>query len=157
MTNSRRAIARRLAPAAALAGLLFGGGCSVVTDVELADLVGNWTASEATLADPANLNQRIDVAALGWVVTLEIESDGAYTFVINRPGEEPDVRPGTLAVENGKDLLLTNFQGIAGEGEVFLEGDQVAFMFDEFAGLTADIYGNGEPIPVTLLLVMDRQ
>ena len=155
--NPRFAVFHRLAPAAVLAGALAGSGCLVATDVELADLVGDWTASEAQLADPDNLNEVVDVIALGWEVTLSIEASGAYVFTIVRPGEEPDVRPGTVAVENGKDLVLTNFQGVAGTGEVFLEHDQVAFMFDEFAGLTGDIYGTGEPIPVTLLLVMERQ
>jgi hypothetical protein len=157
MANHLRGFLRRSAPVLALAGMLFGSGCLVVTDVELADLVGDWTASEAQLADPANLNEVVDVIALGWEVTLSIEASGAYVLTILRPGEDPDVRPGTVAVENGKDLVLTNYQGVAGEGEVFLELDQAALMFDEFAGLTGDIYGTGEPIPVTLLLVMERQ
>lgn len=156
MVNHRRSVSRRLAPAAALAGLLFGSGCLVATDVELADLEGDWTASEAQLADPANLNQRIDVIALGWEVTLSVAPGGDFTFVIRVPGEDPDTRTGTLTVENGKDLVLTRADGTVGEGEVFLEDSQVAFMFDEFAGLTADIYGNGTRIPVTLLLVMVR-
>jgi hypothetical protein len=157
MSNDRREVSRRLAPAAVLAGVLLGSGCLVATDVELAELVGDWTASQAELADPANLNQRIDITSLGWEVTLTIAEDGAYELVILEPGAEPDERSGTLVVENGKDLVLTNVEGRTGEGEVFLEDDQVAFMFDEFAGLTADIYGTGEPIPVTLLLVMERQ
>jgi hypothetical protein len=142
--------------AVVLVGVLCGTGCLVATDVTLPDLVGEWSTSEAQIADPANLNERVDVVALGWEITLSIASDGAFTLVIQVPGEDPDVRTGTLTVENGKDLILTRADGTVGEGEVFLEHDQVAFMFDEFAGLTADLYGNGTRIPVTLLLVMVR-
>ena len=39
----------------------------------------------------------------------------------------------------------------------FLEDGTMALMFDEFAGIEADLNQNGEPIPVTLLLVVERQ
>lgn len=157
MTNHDRDPLRRLAPAAAFTSLLLAGACLASTDVELPELVGDWTASEARVADPANLNETLDVIALGWEAAISIGADGTFTFTILKPGEAPDVRTGTVAVENGKDLLLTNEQGQTGKGEVFLEHDQVAFMFDEFTGITGDIYGTGKPIPVTLLLVMERQ
>jgi hypothetical protein len=157
MTNHHRDLLRRLAPATAFAGLLLGSACLASTDVELPELVGDWTATEARVADPANLNETLDIIALGWEAGISIEADGIYTFTILKPGEVPDVRTGTVTVENGKDLVLTNEQGQTGRGEVFLEDDQVAFMFDEFTGITGDIYGTGEPIPVTLLLVMERQ
>lgn len=157
MANHHHTMTRRLAPAVVIGGLLVGSGCSIATDVELADLVGTWTASEARLADAANLNETLDILALGWAVSLAIEASGTYTLTVEQPGEAPDVRTGSIVVENGKDLVLTRPQGQTGEGEVFLEDGQAAFLFDEFAGLTADIYGTGEPIPVTLLLVMERQ
>jgi len=70
---------------------------------------------------------------------------------------DPDVRTGTITVENGKDLTVTGQSGTIGGGEVFLEDDQIALLFDKFTGLTIDIDGSGNLVPVTLLLVMVRQ
>ena len=143
--------------AVALAGLLTGPGCLVVADVSLPDIVGSWVATEARLANVANINETLDVTALGWDVTLQVDAAGAFTLVIHEPGTAPDVRTGTITVENGKDLTVTGAGGFAGDGEVFQENGQIAIMFDKFAGLTADVGGDGNRIPVTLLLVMVRQ
>jgi len=142
--------------AAVLAAVLLGSGCLATTEVALPDLVGDWRAREALLADPANLNERIDVTALGWEVTLEVAADGAYELAILVPGQDPDVRSGTLTIENGKDLVLLRNGDEIGRGEVFAQDERVAFLFDEFAGLEADIYGTGTPIPVTLMLLVER-
>ena len=156
MNRMTKTLPTPIAVAAVVAGLLVGPGCLVVADVSLPDLVGDWVATEARLANVADLNERLDVTDLGWEVTLRIEADGEFTLVLLEPGEPPNSRTGTLVVDNGKDLILTRGNGMIGEGEVFLEGDQVAFMFDKFAGFEADIRGDGKPIPVTLLLVMVR-
>lgn len=147
---------RRGPAAALLAGVLLGSACLATTEVALPDLVGDWRAREALLADPANLNERIDITALGWEVTLEVGADGAYELAILAPGEDPDVRSGTLTIENGKDLVLKRNGDEIGRGEVFAQDERVAFLFDEFAGLEADIYGTGTPIPVTLMLLVER-
>ena len=60
-------------------------------------------------------------------------------------------------MENGKDVTVAIPAGRSAAERCFSEDDQVAIMFDKFAGLTADIKGDGNRIAVTLLLVMVRQ
>ncbi len=147
-----------VALALALAGLLTASGCLVVADVSLPDIVGDWVATEARLANVANINETLDVTALGWDVTLQIEADGTFVLTIQGPGDVPPPLTGIVTVENGKDLTVTRASGSVADGEVFLEDDQIAIMFDKFSGLEPqDIHGDDNPIPVTLLLVMVRQ
>jgi len=132
-------------------------GCLVIADVELADITGDWKASQARFAEPGNLNNTLDLIEYGWTVTLEISSEGGFALTINEPGAAPDLRVGTVTVEGGKDITFTRFDGSVGQGEVFVEDGTMALMFDEFAGIEWDLNENGEPIPVTLLLVVERQ
>ena len=142
---------------AAVSVVVLGLGCkSITNNVETAELAGFWVASQMQFADPANLNQTADAIALGFAMTLDVNANGAYIRVITPPNEPPDSATGTLTVENGKDITMSNTDGYVAEGEVFLEDDQVSLLFDESQGLTADIDGKG-PKPVTLLAVMDRQ
>lgn len=131
-------------------------GCLVIADVELEDMTGDWEASQARFAEPGNLNNTLDLIEEGWVVLMTVADDGGFALTLLPPVGPPDLRIGRLTVENGKDVLLTRPEGPVGEGEVFVEDGQMALIFDEFAGIEADINGNGTPIPVTLLLVMER-
>lgn len=151
MKHLTRSVRGPLGIGAVLASLALAPGCLVVNDVEVSDLVGDWIATQARLANPSDLNETIDITELGWEVTLRIGSDGSYTTTLLEPGEPPFVRTGTLTVENGKDLIFERSDGLAGSGEVFLEDDQVAFRFDEFPNPIE------ESNTVTLLLVMVRQ
>jgi len=153
----KRELRLALSGFAALSVAVTGLGCESITNsVETAELAGLWIGSEVRFADPANLNNTVDAIALGYTLTLEVNSSGSYTRVITPPGAPPDSVSGTLTVEDGKDITMTNASGNVATGEVFLEGDQVALLFDESGGLTVDIDGKG-PRPVTLLAVMDRQ
>lgn len=150
MRHCTRTVRGSVAIAAGVAVLAVAPGCLVVNDVQVSDLVGDWIATQARLANPSDLNETVDITELGWEVTLQIASDGSYTTSLFEPSEPPFVRTGTLTVENGKDLIVER-DGFRGTGEVFLEDDQVAFRFDEFPNPIQE--GN----IVTLLLVMVRQ
>jgi hypothetical protein len=139
-----------------LAAAAVVSGCLVIADVELEDMTGDWEASQARFAEPGNLNNTFDLIENGWVVLMTVADNGGFSLTLLPPVGPPDLRIGTLTVENGKDVILTRPAGPVGEGEVFLEDEQMALIFDEFAGIEADINGNGVPIPVTLLLVMER-
>ena len=151
MRHCTRTVRGSVAIAAGVAVLAAATGCLVVNDVEVSDLVGDWIAAETRLANPSDLNETVDITELGWDVTLQIASDGAYTTTLFEAGEPQIVRMGIMTVENGKDLILERSDGVVGTGEVFLEGDQVAFRFDEFPN---PIEGEST---VSLLLVMVRQ
>jgi hypothetical protein len=156
MTIHKRRYVLGAATAASLA--VFGLGCeSITNNVETAELQGFWVASQVQFADPNDLNTTVDAIHLGYSLTLEVDGAGAYTTVITPEGEPPDTATGTLTVENGKDITMTNTDGNVATGEVFLEDDQISLLFDENQGLTADIDGSGNEVPVTLLAVMDRQ
>ena len=157
MNCNAHAIRRWVAVSAVSGAALAWSACVVATDVTLDDIVGHWVATEARLANVANINETVDITDLGWDVEMQVGSDGAFTMLILKPGADPDVRTGTITVEHGKDLTVTGQSGTIGGGEVFLEDDQIALLFDKFTGLTIDIDGSGNLIPVTLLLVMVRQ
>jgi len=138
--------------------VLLGLGCKSITNhVETAELEGFWVASQMQFADPSNLNTTVDAIHLGYSLTLEVDGAGAYTSVLTDASQEADSATGTLTVENGKDITMTTSAGNVATGEVFLEDNQISLLFDENQGLTADIDGSGNEVPVTLLAVMDRQ
>lgn len=144
---------------AAVSVVLLGLGCKSITNyVETAELQGFWVASQLRFADPKNLNNTVDaIGELGYTMTLRVDGTGAYTRVLTEEGEPPDSVTGTLAVENGKDITMTRSDGNVTTGEVFMEDSQISLLFDENRGLTADIDGSGNEVPVTLLAIMDRQ
>jgi len=156
-TIRRRRLVRGAVTAASVA--LVGLGCEGITNsVETAELAGFWVASELRFANAADLNQTVDgIRDRGYTLTLDVSGAGTYVRVLTPPGEPPDSVTGTLNVQNGKDITMTNDNGTVATGEVFLEDDQVALLFDETQGLMLDIDGSGKQVPVTILAVMDRQ
>ena len=144
---------------AAAAVAVLGLGCdSITNNVETAELEGFWVASQLRFADPNDLNTTVDaIEELGYGLTLRVDGAGAYTRVLIPVDQPPDSASGTLTVENGKDITLTSSTGNVATGEVFLEDNQISLLFDENRGLTADIDGSGNEVPVTLLAIMDRQ
>lgn len=127
--------------------------CTNPTDVKIEELEGFWLASQARFVNPLDeKNYNVDLIEAGYAVTLEIEASGAFSLTVDPPLVAATVVAGTMVVD-GKNLTLSVGE-TTGQGEVFLEGDQVAFRLS--AGLEYDFKGNGEPIPARLLLVMDR-
>lgn len=153
----RRRIVLGAVTAASVA--VVGLGCEGITNsVETAELAGFWVASELRFADAADLNKTVDgIRDRGYALTLDVSGAGSYVRVLTPPGGTPDSALGTLNVENGKDITMTDDDGTVATGEVFLEGDQVALLFDESQGLMLDIDNSGKQVPVTILAVMDRQ
>jgi len=120
---------------------------------KIEELEGFWVASQARFVSPLDeKNCNVDLIEGGYAVTMDIEASGGFTLTIDPPQPAPTVVSGTMAWD-GKDLTVTVGE-TTGLGEVFLEGDQVAFRLS--AGLEYDFKGDGEPIPARLLLVMDR-
>lgn len=144
---------------AAVSVAVLGLGCKSITNyVETAELEGVWVASQMRFAYPNNLNTTVDaIGSLGYSFTIEVDGAGAYTRVLTNASQEPDSATGTLIVENGKDITMTSSTSTVATGEVFLEGNQISLLFDENQGLTADINGSGNEVPVTILTIMDRQ
>jgi hypothetical protein len=160
MTKMRQLIRRTVLAGCALGSVaMLGLGCKSITNyVEVEELQGFWVASKLRFADPKNLNKTVDaIAEVGASLTLRVDGAGGYTRVLTDASGVPDSATGTLTVENGKDITLTSSTGNVATGEVFMEDNQISLLFDENQGLTADIDGSGNEVPVTLLTVMDRQ
>ena len=127
--------------------------CEPVNSVEVQELEGTWVASEARLVEiAAPKKNNVDIIELGYEATFEADAAGSFVLVLVAPDGLTDVRSGTMMVD-GKNLTLTTDRA-TGYGEVFLEGEQVAFRMT--AGYTYDFSGHGNEVPVRLLLVMDR-
>lgn len=142
---------RQILPTVFAAAILVAG-CQSLADVQVAELEGHWVASQARfveIAAPKRNNE--DLIDLGYESEMQIDAVGNFVLIIFDPDEEDDVVIGTLTTD-GTDLTILTENG-EGDGEVFLEDDQVAFRIE--AGLTFD-FGDGRIVDSRLLLVMDR-
>ncbi|MDH3734678.1 MAG: hypothetical protein OEU54_14205 [Gemmatimonadota bacterium] len=138
---------------ALLAGATLVAGCRSLADVQVTDLEGQWIASQARfveIAAPKRNNE--DLIQLGWDVEMDIDGAGNFVLSLFIPDDDDDIVLGSLTVTDGRQLGLLTENG-EGEGEVFLEDDQVAFRLT--AGLEFN-FGDGRVVPSRLILVLDR-
>lgn len=129
-------------------------GCEPLADIETTDVAGTWVATQARyveIAAPKRNNE--DVLELGFDYTMTIDPAGDFVLLQQAPPEFDEDRliPGTMEID-GTRLHVTTDTG-EGDGEVFLQDDQVAFRIT--GGLTFN-FGDGRDVPARLLLVMDR-
>ena len=142
-------LARCIAPLLAI-GL--GLSCRFANEVDIQELEGIWSATEARFVEiAAPKDNNVDIIEFGFTVSMIIDGSGGFILTITDPEESTETVSGTMVVD-GKDLVLT-IDETTSTGEVFLEGEQVAFRLT--AGLEFD-FGHGEEVPTRLLLVMDR-
>jgi len=128
-------------------------GCKSATEVQVSELQGTWLASQARysgLEDPKNNN--FDLIEEGFTVVFASDGSGDFAVRLDDPDGGSEVITGTMAID-GTNVVITG--NIDRTGEVFVEGDQMAFSID--GGLEVDFNGNGEEIPARLLLVLDRE
>ena len=127
--------------------------CEPVNSIEVQELEGTWIASQARFVEIAfPKRNNVDIIELGYEVTFDSDAQGSFVLVIDAPDGSSLERVGAMVVD-GKNLTVTTDQA-ATAGEVFKEGEQIAFRI--LAGLSYDFDGFGEEVPVRLLLVMDR-
>jgi len=127
-------------------------GCKSATDVQVNDLQGTWLASQARYSGIENpKNNNFDLIEEGFTVVFASDGSGDFVIRLDDPEGESEFIAGTLEID-GTNVVVDDG---ARTGEVFLEGDQMAFSID--GGLEVDFNGNGEEIPARLLLVLDRE
>ncbi len=128
-------------------------GCQSLADVQPAELEGDWVASEARFVEiAAPKRNNIDIIDLGFEVEMDLDAGGNFVLKLFEPDDTFDSVDGSLVID-GTKLEITTENG-TGDGEVFLEDDQVAFRLT--AGLEFD-FGDGRgDVPARLLLMMDR-
>jgi hypothetical protein len=130
-----------------------GLACRTTNEVELNQLQGIWNATEARFVDIESPKfNNVELIELGYSVSMIIQASGDFILMLEDPENTRTTVIGTMVID-GKDIALTA-DGTTGSGEVFLEGDQVAFLLT--AGFEFDFHGDGEPIPSRLSLIMDR-
>jgi hypothetical protein len=139
-----------IAPVMAIALM---AGCNSATEVFVEDLEGTWLASQARysgLEDAKNNN--FDLIENGFTAVFISDGSGDFVIRLDDPDGESEFVTGTLVID-GTNLLVTTQDG-GGDGEVFLEGEQVAFSLT--GGIEFDFNGDGRETDARLLLVMDR-
>ena len=78
-----------------------GGGTSV------ADLAGNWTASQFEYTKVGSAGTSVDLVTLGGAAAVNLASDGSFTGTLRLPGSTTNIPfMGTIAI-NGSTLTLT--------------------------------------------------
>jgi hypothetical protein len=137
--------------AIAIAGLTLG--CQSLQSVEPHELEGDWVASQARFVEiAAPKRNNVDLIDLGYEIDMTLDASGNFLLGVLPPESSPNVIPGSLVISGTKLEVTTD--GGTGDGEVFLQGEQVAFRL--VAGFTHD-FGDGRgEIPARLLLVLDR-
>ena len=127
-------------------------GCVELNSVEVHELEGLWVADQARYVEiAAPKRNNVDILDLGFEVTMDIDALGNFTILVIDPEEGPDITIGALTVD-GSELVVVTEDG-EGDGEVFLEDDQVAFRLT--GGIEFD-FGDDRVVDARLLLVMDR-
>ena len=107
------------------------------TNLSISDISGNWIATSASFNAP----EYIDILAEGATVTLNIQSNGRFTFTVKGPGDVNDVSTGKLgfdgewlAVRFDEDpdeeasffiSLVNNILTLRGQTEFDLDGNGV--------------------------------
>jgi len=83
------------------------------TNLSVSDIKGSWTATSATFSAP----EFIDILAEGNSVTLNIQSNGNFTFTIKVPGGPDEVSKGKLGFDG--EFLAVIFDDDPGEEASF--------------------------------------
>jgi len=145
---NRTLIARVVVAAAATAF----SGCVQLNSVEVQELEGLWVADQARYVEiAAPKRNNVDILDLGFEVTMNIDAAGNFTILVTEPPDIDDLIVGNLTVD-GSALVVVTENG-EGDGEVFLEDDQIAFRLT--GGIEFD-FGDDRVVPARLLLVLDR-
>ena len=83
-------------------------------NLSISDIQGSWIATPATFTAP----EFIDILEEGATVTLEIQSNGRFTFTLLMPGEAPEVTTGKLGFDG--DFLAVRFDDDIDEASFFI-------------------------------------
>ena len=139
--------------AAPVMAIALMAGCKSPSEVFVEDLEGTWLASQARysgLEDAKNNNY--DLIENGFTAVFISDGSGDFAIRLDDPEGESEFVIGTLEID-GTNVLVTTTDG-GGDGEIFLEGEQVAFSLT--GGIEFDFNGDGRETEAMLLLVMDR-
>ena len=129
-------------------------GCKSATEVFVEDLEGIWLASQARYSGVEDAkNNNYDLIENGFTVVFVSDGSGDYAIQLTDPEGLSEFLTGTLTID-GTNIVIDPDDGTTGDGEVFLEGEQVAFSLT--GGIEFDFNGDGRETDARLLLVMDR-
>lgn len=118
------------------------------TKLSVSDIQGFWMATSATFSGP----EFIDLYEEPGSITLSIQSNGQFTFMIMRPGEPNEVYTGKLGFDG--DFLAVRFDGEDEDDSFFIS------LINDILTLRGqtelDLDGNGDFDLGILELIMDR-
>lgn len=83
------------------------------TNLSVSDIAGSWIATTATFSAA----EFTDILAEGATVTLDIQSNGRFSFTVKFPGESDDVTTGKLGFDG--EWLAVRFDDDPGEEASF--------------------------------------
>jgi hypothetical protein len=116
--------------------------------LKVADLAGNWTGKKHEFINKMDPAQKIDIIAMGWSITMEIKSNGRFTFRV-----EESAASGILRIQGGN--LILKWDGDKEEYTVaFSLSRNRLTITDHNASYDFDSDGTSEP--ATAVLVLER-
>lgn len=118
----------------------------------ISDVTGNWAATQANFDIPGT-SQQIDVVAEGGTVTLNVQSNGAFTLLITESGASSESTTGDLAFCEG--LFTVRYDDAPNDPET-LQGSLNAGVFTITGPVEYDVDGDGSDDNAFVILRMER-
>ncbi len=115
------------------------------------ELAGTWDATAASVSNPADPTQTLDLIALGMVFSLTLQADGSLSVSIDI-GDGPDVDTGTYTIDGNEFGML--IQGDLVSGTIALAGNVLDVSLT--SGIEWDFEDTGIDVPATLDLELVR-
>jgi len=147
MTNTKLALIGAI--------LVVGGSCgNDGSGPEASELAGTWRATRFEYVSVANSNQRLELVALGAVVTVTLTEAGAFTIVVAIPDEPQETFTGTWSAS--RDVLTLNRASGGGQWQFDMQLSGNTLTLSD-ANSEFDINGDDQDEPVKLNMTLARQ
>lgn len=118
----------------------------------ISEVAGNWTATQANFDIPGT-SEQIDVVAEGGTVTLNVQSNGAFTLIITESGASSESTTGDLAFCEG--LFTVRYDDAPNDPEI-LQGSLNDGVFSITGSVEYDVDGDGNDDEAFVILKMER-
>lgn len=129
------------------------GPSLVGTDISIADIAGNWSATSAVFdIATAGPSIRVDVVEEGGSVILQIQNNGRFTLTVTVMGRAPEVSTGQMGFD--EDLLTVSFDDDPDDFEFFgIQHTVTTLSINGPAEFDFDGDGTQEPAIVGLIFI----
>jgi len=118
----------------------------------ISDVTGGWVATQANFDIPGT-SEQIDVVGTGGTVTLNVQSNGAFTLVITESGAGAETTTGDLSF--CEDLFTVRYDDAPNDPEI-IQGSLNDGVFTITGPVEYDVNGDGTDDAAFVILRLER-